>query len=489
MEDKAFHMKKAIDVKINVKPIFSNVVHTAIWEGPCRVGTVEELSPEYEQRVGREQVRVWGEALKKNLAGCANVLEPAYIEYTESFYIPDESFDVLKDDLDEVDIFLISYRLPGLERLGKPISMINNGPAPVDLGAFYSETGTEFYFGHDYEEYNEILSLLQVRKAIRSTKLLVLTACEQFPVSVNSSNPDLYGLNRMYGIRSARRSIKDVFDVMKNLDCEEKISEEADRLMAGAGKANITKEWISSDLRYKEAVKVMMESLGCNAFTTACKELCATRLPMANKCTPCLTHAMLKDSGIPTACEEDLNVWMAVMVMMYLSKKSVFMGNPSLVHAHRRPVEDLGMTTLLDGPAEGFDEDVLEIRHAVPSLKLEGFDQPDMPYDIGHFTYAGWGAKIQVNMAAGSTRAVTIGRLSRDGKRMMVTRGEIVGCSLRDIECSPAVYYRVEGGAREFRHALAEGGYGHHLAVIYGDYTNKLKALGKIVGFTVEHHC
>ena len=62
MEDKAFHMKKVIDVKINVKPIFSNVVHTAIWEGPCRVGTVEELSPEYEQRVGREQVRVWGEA-------------------------------------------------------------------------------------------------------------------------------------------------------------------------------------------------------------------------------------------------------------------------------------------------------------------------------------------------------------------------------------------------------------------------------------------
>ena len=116
------------------------------------MGTVEELSPEYEQRVGREQVRVWGEALKKNLADCANVLEPAYIEYTESFYIPDESFDVLKDDLDEVDIFLISYRLPGLERLGKPISMINNGPAPVDLGAFYSETGTEFNFGHDYEE-------------------------------------------------------------------------------------------------------------------------------------------------------------------------------------------------------------------------------------------------------------------------------------------------------------------------------------------------
>lgn len=481
-------MKRAMDVKINVKPIFSNVVHTAVWEGPCRVGTEEELSPQYESRVGREQCKEWVSQLQQNLAPCAHMLEPAYIEYSESFYVSDESLSVLLPDLNDVDIFLISYRLPGLERLNKPMSMINNGPAPVDLGAFYSDIGKEFYFAHDYEEYNKILELLQVKKAIANTKLLVLTACEQFPVSVNSSNPDLFGLNLRYGIRSARRSIKDVFPIMKRLECEEKIAAEADALMHNAGKANISKEWLSSDLRYYEAVKAMMEELGCNAFTTACKELCASRLPMENKCTPCLTHTLLKDTGIPTACEEDLNVWMAVMVLMYLTKKSVFMGNPSLVHAHRRPVEDLGMTQLLSGPAGGFDEDVLEIRHAVPSLKLQGFDQPDMKYDIGHFTLAGWGAKIQINLADADTNVVTIARFSRNGKSMMVTRGEILGCALRDIECSPAVYYRVEGGARAFRHALAEGHYGHHLAVVYGDYTARLKELGKIVGFEVEHH-
>ncbi|MBO4429298.1 MAG: hypothetical protein J5832_05020, partial [Clostridia bacterium] len=141
-------MKKAIDVKVNVKPIFSNVVHTAVWEGPCRVGTPLELSPEYEMRVGRAQVKVWYEQLKANIdPKYANVMEPAYIEYPESFYISDETFEVLKPDLNEVDIFLFTYRLPGIERLGKPMSMINNGPAPVDLGAFYSDIGHEFYFG------------------------------------------------------------------------------------------------------------------------------------------------------------------------------------------------------------------------------------------------------------------------------------------------------------------------------------------------------
>ena len=48
------------------------------------------------------------------------------------------------------------------------------------------------------------------------------------------------------------------------------------------------------------------------------------------------------------------------------------------------------------------------------------------------------------------------------------------------------VYYRVEGGAREFRQALAKGSYGHHLAVVYGDYTEQIRELGEIVGFDVE---
>lgn len=28
-------LKHAMDVKVNVRPIFSNVVHTAVWEGPA----------------------------------------------------------------------------------------------------------------------------------------------------------------------------------------------------------------------------------------------------------------------------------------------------------------------------------------------------------------------------------------------------------------------------------------------------------------------
>ncbi len=482
-------MKRAIDVKVNIRPVFSNRVHTAVWEGPCRVGDPERLSPEYEKRTGREQCKVWGRQLKENISSeYANVLDPVYIEFCENFYISDEQLDKLKEDLEDTDIFLISYRVSGIERLGKPISMINRGPTPIDLGAYYADIGAEFYFGYDYEEYNEIIKLLQVKKAIRNTKILVLTTGEQSPVSVVSSNPDIYGLNQKYGIRSARRSMKDVFDVIKRLDADDKRLKEAEEINAGAESSAVPSDVMVSDLRYRDAVKAMMEELGCNAFTTACMELCASRLPMQFKCTPCLTHSLLKDGGIPTACEEDINALLATMVFMYLTKKSVFMGNASLVKPHQRPMEDLRVSRLVSGPAEGFDEYALEIRHSVPGRKMEGFDKPDMPYEVGQFTFAGWGTKLQIDMANAETKTVTIGRFSRDGNSFMITRGEVLGCAYHTFGCSPDVYYRTEGGAYEFVHALAEGRYGHHLAVVYGDCVDEIKRLGKMVGFNVEHH-
>ena len=327
-----------------------------------------------------------------------------------------------------------------------------------------------------------------MRKAVRNTKILVLTTGEQTPVSVVSSNPDLFGLNLKYGIRSARRSMKDVFGVMDKIGDDEELSRQADEIISKAGSVGVTKEYMKNDLRYLEAVKRMMEELGCNAFTTACMELCASRLPMKYKCTPCLTHSLLKDCGIPTSCEEDVNAWMAVMMLMYLSKKSVFMGNVSLVKPHQRPYEDLHVSELVSGSAEGFDEYALEVRHSVPGIKMEGLDKEPMPYDIGQFTFEGWGSKIQIDMANASTKAVTLARFSRDGSSMMVTRGEVLGCAYHKYGCSPDVYIKTEGGAWEFVHALAEHKYGHHLVVVYGDYVNELKALGKIVGFDVEHH-
>ena len=137
---------------------------------------------------------------------------------------------------------------------------------------------------HDYEEYNRILTCLQVRKAVANTKILILSNSEQTPASVNTSCCDLVSLFTQYGIRHNRIDFRQVFNYFDEIPADEGIHQEARALMEGADKVDITEEHLCSDLRYFHAVRRMMERYDCNAFTTPCKELCASRLPQKNKC-------------------------------------------------------------------------------------------------------------------------------------------------------------------------------------------------------------
>lgn len=481
-------MKYAMDVKVNVCPIFSSLVHSGYWEGPCRVGTPEEASPEAERRLAKEQFSGWKEELEANLDTTrCNIMDPVYMEFNESFVMRDSEFEKLLPINHEVDIYLITYRVPGIERLGKPISMINLGPTPIDLIAYYRELGLDAYMAHDYDEYNKILTYLQVKKAVANTKILILSNCEQTPASVNTSCYDLTGLFTRYGIRNNRIDFRQVFKYFDEIPVTDEIRQEAQDLIAGATKSLTTEEYLCQDLRYFHAVRAMMEDYDCNAFTTPCKELCASRLPMKYKCTPCMTHSLNKDDRIPSACEEDLAVLMAIMVMMYLTRKSVYMGNPVLVLAGTKTIEQLGMPKLLTEPDRVFDKDVLEIHHSVPGRKMRGYDQPEQEYELGHFTTEGWGTHYQIDMAGEEAQTVTFGRFNRGGDKMMVAVGHAIGCEFRPTYCSPAVYYDVEGGVREFRQALANGGYGHHQAVVYGNYVKDIQELGDVMGFKVEY--
>ena len=481
-------MKYPMDVKVNICPVFSNMVHTDAWEGPCRVGTDEELQPSYEMRTGREMYKLWGARMKENIKGHCNVMDPVYIEFDESFVVKDSEFDKLRAILPEVDLFVISYRIPGIEDLGKPIAMINRSPTPIDLVGLYRDEGLEAYMAHDFPEFNELVHMLWVKKAVANTKILILSSSNEFPVSVNTSNSNAYGLTRKYGIRNTRMPFRDVFDVMDTITDTEEIRTIAEKLAGGATVSHIKMEYLMQDVKYYLAVRKMMERFACNAFTTPCKELCASQFPYKNKCTPCLTHSLLKDQGIPSACEEELNVWMAIMVLMYLSEQSVHMGNPMLIFKGESLTKNIGMSRVVYGP-DSFDEEVLEIRHAVPGIQMQGLKKAPMPYELGSFTHAGWGTKVQVNMGENTaTRRVTIGRFDRHGKKMIVAAGEIVGCAFKDDECSPAVYIKLDGDPREFRHELADGCFGHHLAMVYGDHTRAVKKLGKVMGFDVIVH-
>ncbi|MBN2395550.1 MAG: hypothetical protein JXC36_03685 [Candidatus Atribacteria bacterium] len=481
-------MRYAMDMKVNVKPIFSHLVHSGVWEGPCRVGKPEELEPSYEVKIGKEQFQLWMKELNENLCNSVNTLEPVTIRFDETYVVPEKEFEKLDQDINEVDLFLITYRVPGIEKFKKPVAMISLGPTPIDVVGFYRDIGLDAYMAHDYDEFNELVSLLQVRKAIAYTRMLILSETQQFPVTVNTNIHDLYGLYQKYGIGNIRIPFRNVFDEIEKMKTTRDIENLADSLFNGATISNIKKDWIIQDIKFYKAVRQLMDRFECNAFTCSCFGLCASKYPMRHQCTPCLTHSLLKDERIPSSCEEDINVLMATIVLMYLTKQSAFMGNPVLVKKGSNKIQQFGTPAILFNPARTFDEEVLEIHHSVPSTKMEGFDNPPMPYQLGHFTYEGWGTKVQIDMSAGKTKMVTMGRFNRNGDRMIVALGEILDCVFEETFCSPVVYYRIKGGVREFRQALARGSYGHHLAIVYGDHIEDIKKLAEIVHFDVEVH-
>ena len=212
-------------------------------------------------------------------------------------------------------------------------------------------------------------------------------------------------------------------------------------------------------MKFYLVVKKLMNRYDCNAFTFPCFEACSSRLPCRFKVVPCLTHTLLKDKGYPSSCEEDISVLMAMMILMYLSKKSAFMGNPSMI-----------------------DEKTLRVVHSVPGLKMNGFDKPDMPYELWHFTRGGWGTKVQVNLAANTEKIVTLARFNPKATEILVFKGEVVDCEFYEVGCSPGVYIRVDD-AREIIHKQAD--FGHHVAMVYGDYVREIEKLSQLMRFKV----
>ena len=451
-------MRSALDVKLGVKPVFAQLVHSDAWEGPCRVGDSEELTPEAERTKGKKAFQEFQENLSKNLSAEARLLEPVYMEYGEDFVVSEREFEKLEPDLQNVDLFLLSYRLPGIERYKKPVAMMGRGITNVDIAAYFRSRGLEGYAPIDYNELNEIISLMQIRKAIGQTRILAVTGGELITWGVVSSIWNLEDLKARFGTDCQRVSITRFFDEMEKVN-QKDATELAEKLINGAQKLNIDKEYVVNDVKSYLATKSLMEKYDCNAHTIPCFELCSSRVPEKLKVVPCLTHTLLKDEGYPSACEGDMSVLLAMTVLMYISKKSSFMGNPWMK-----------------------DENILQVTHSVPGLKMNGFDKPDLPYELWHFTAAGWGTKVQIDLADNEEKEVTLARFNPSATKVLVVKGKTVGCCFHERGCSPTVDIEVSD-AREIIHQQAD--FGHHLAMVYGDYVSKIEKLSTLMDFEV----
>jgi hypothetical protein len=456
---------KPVNTKLKIKPICSARVHLEAYEGPCRFAPLENLTTEAERKQNMDNCGGFMENLKNMNNPNAEILEPVLVDYPEGDQIDPAIFDALEKELHNIDLFVITYRVPGLEKFKKPVAMVGRGVTNVDVAAYYRDLGLEGYAPYLWNDFSELIDVLKTRKAIAETKALVLTnRLDKSPYGVYTSINDTEHLQSKYGFSVESVSLQEFYTEMDRIESDASLNKmilsKTEQFVNDAAAVHMETETIASDIRFYMAATNMLKKYNANAFSARCFELCGSKVPWKKKFVPCSALSMFKDQGIPATCEGDLAAMMAMAVEMYLSKKSIYMGNP-LVE----------------------ENNILSMHHDVPGLKMKGFDQPDLPYELVNFTESGFGATMRYDFAKDRGERVTLGRFDRSGNKMLVKSGTIDGSyNVRKVGCSLGIYIKMEDIMDYYEKSKD---FGHHLSMVYGDYTRQLKRLGEVMKFEV----
>ena len=76
------------NVTLNLKPVMTNLIHTGVWEGPCRFSVI---SPAEELARARKSFSAWAEGIRKGGLGLTEgevrILDPVHLTFIEDFIL------------------------------------------------------------------------------------------------------------------------------------------------------------------------------------------------------------------------------------------------------------------------------------------------------------------------------------------------------------------------------------------------------------------
>jgi len=473
--DVGAHIASPRDVKVNLKPVMTNIIHTGTWEGPCRWAGV---SVGAEKEHAEQRFAAWSKQLKDRGLGRdqdVNLLEPAHVTFSEDFVLTPEQLGKLQPDCRETDAYFVipsgssiaAYEIG--KHFHKPIILKGLGCRNVDIAAYSRSMACEAFVPANDAELSTLISLLRARKVFTNTKVLFPTDRGLPAVCSVGSIWDLEGLKERLGIAVTLISYKELAEEMDRVAGSKPNAEQAEQaaeaLLRSAHKSYIEKKYVVQSFLFHQAVKSLMKRHGSNAFTIECFEFCSSRLPERWTVTPCLIHSLLRNLGHASSCEADLGSLLAMRLLMSVAGKSCHQGNSDP-----------------RGP------DTFRINHSVPSMKMNGYDKPDVPYELGRFVQSGWGTKVVVDFMDNAEKTVTVARVNPPATKLLVLKGQLVGASgwgQDALGCSvEALIKPPDGKADLFLKKRLE--YGNHLQWVYGDYTAEMQQLGEMLNLEVE---
>jgi len=475
LNETGLHIHSALDTKVRVRMINTGILHDAGWEGSCRPVCPKGFTKQNELNLFNRYLENMKKQIKEmEIPEEVEMLDPVSVlthadKGNPDIYLPKDELEKLKPLDNKTDIYVVRSQFAGVkiaEKFKKPVIVMRPAGYEVDMPAAIRQMGIPSYHVNNYDELFRMTRIFMVQKAIQRTKLLNVTNFpNRAPWGVVSCITDFAGIKHKYGLETQFMDYDTFFGGMDKIEKDDKIvkiaAKYADKLIKNAGNNNMKKEDIIKSLLFYYATIYNMSKFNCNAFTIECFELCTSLETWNRRFTPCFTHALLKDTGFPSACEGDMNALLAMAVEMYLSKKAVYMGNPNIDK----------------------EKSTLTIYHSVASLNMKGLEDPSTPYDIHSFTKSGFGVTLRHDFNKDVGEKVTVARFDPSASKILISKGEIIGGNgMKGYGCANKVKIQLPNGYEFWRESQ---NFGHHLAMVFGDYTENIRDLGELMGFGV----
>ena len=297
----------------------------------------------------------------------------------------------------------------------------------------------------NFEDLVPFFPMLRNIPHLRHSKVLV--------VSPSGSNSMAAGFTAQFGTEIVFPGYQELKTAYDGIDATKADKEAADLTKGALKVIEPTSEDIRKASRFYLAMLDVLRQAKANAITIDC--LGGFRrgdLPAY----PCLAWTMLNDCGLYGVCESDLQSTMTQLMVTGYSGKPGFVTDPT------------------------FDASRNEVIHAhcVAATRMRGIGGPASPYILRSHMEDNKGVSVQVEMPV---QEKIICAKFADPKTFLVSTGEVT----RNIDdargCRTKMATRVDNVQK-----LVEGWTaGLHRVIFYGDHTEALRRMGRMMGFKV----
>ncbi len=176
----------------------------------------------------------------------------------------------------------------------------------------------------------------------------------------------------------------------------------------------------------------------------------------ADSPVPCVALTLFQESGMPAACQADLDAFLTTILFWRAGAMPTFLGG-----AEKRG-------------------ELVRVGHCVLPRNMGGLDGPPAPYRLSK--YHGQTDSPTIETEAPVGRTVTVARLTRNAGRLLLTRGRIVDNLHEPPHCVNALLLDLEDALGFMEHVP---GRQYHLVAACGDQVSEMQRLAAEAGADV----